>query len=51
MGEILVNGHLKKFDEKNFDEFHKINTQIYLWLVLLKKLMGKTAWSLITITP
>jgi len=23
-GKILTNGHLEKFDEKIFDEFHKI---------------------------
>ena len=28
-GKILMNGHMEKFDEKNFDEFHKINAHIY----------------------
>jgi len=24
-----MNGHLEKFDKKNFDKFHKINAHIY----------------------
>jgi len=28
-GKILTNEHVENFDEKNFDEFHNVNTHIY----------------------
>jgi len=29
-----MNGHLEKFDEKNFDEFHSVNAHAHLLMAI-----------------